>query len=368
MKIGILTFHCAHNYGAMLQTFATQEMLRAAGHDVKVIDYRPPYLTEPYRWFRASRIRKKDGSFSIIHLLAEIVLLPIRYVRYHRFNRFMTQRFNLSERVEYSDFKGDYDVIIIGSDQVWNLRQTRGEFDKMYVADFPFPKSRRIYIADAVSFEPDLIDIRQKEVLCETIIRFDTLSARESDMVEWLNEFSPKKFAHIQDPVFQLNPEKWLELTKAGRTKKPYLLLYRMMDHQSILPFANKLAYNLGLEVIEILSEPDALKLGKARQTVSVEDFLTLFAQASFVVTTSFHGTAFSLIFEKPFYTFDFENSKNLRIRSLLDSLHLNDRMLKLGAEVPAEVPIDYNEVRNSISIIRRNAADFILEAVLKVD
>ena len=80
-KIGILTFHCAHNYGAVLQTYATQKLLSDAGHDVEVVDYRPDYLVEPYRRFKTSRFVGKDVVSTLRHIVSEILLIPVRAAR-----------------------------------------------------------------------------------------------------------------------------------------------------------------------------------------------------------------------------------------------------------------------------------------------
>ena len=242
MKIGVLTFHCAHNYGAMLQTYATQELLRAAGHEVEIIDYRPSYLTEPFKRVRWSRIRKVDGSFSISHLIAEMILLPFRFVRYGAFDRFMRRRLNLSQRTDLESFKGNYDVIVFGSDQVWNIRQTGGDFDRMYLGDFNFEKGLRKYIADAVSMETDLMGESQIGYLKRVLPGFDALSAREASIAEWLESHTDLKVEHIQDPVLQLSPEKWKELAKPIAARKPYLLLYSMIHDARIRPFAEAIA------------------------------------------------------------------------------------------------------------------------------
>lgn len=364
MKIGILTFHCAHNYGAMLQTYATQELLRGAGHEVEVIDYRPAYLTEPYKWFRLSRIRKKDGSMSLKHVLAEIALLPFRFVRYAGFNRFMTSRMLLSEQVSPESFDGNYDAIVIGSDQVWNIRQTGGRLDDMYLASFPFDKGSRRYIADAVSMEHNLMGPEHKQRLSEAFINFDLLTAREEDAVEWLNSFSSRPFKHIQDPVFHIEPKKWKEIASPVVRKKPYLLVYRMRDHKNIDVLAEQIAKRKGLDIVEILSDPDASRLFVDEQAVSVEKFLGYFACASFVLTTSFHGTAFSLIFKRQFFSLAFGDGKDSRVKSLLTSIGIADRMIPVDSELSEISEIDYVKVSSEIEIMRKEASDLLLRSL----
>lgn len=361
MKIGILTFHCAHNYGAMLQTYATQEIFRGAGHDVEVVDYRPSYLIKPFKWFCLSRIRKKDGSFTFKHLFAEIVLLPFRYVRYQRFNRFMTSRMQLSATVYPESFEGNYDVIVIGSDQVWNYKLTGGNFDKMYLAHFPFEKNSRLYIADAVSMDADIMCPDHVRQLSDASKNFDVLTSREADTVEWLNTFSSKEFKHIQDPVLQVDPKIWHNLTLPVKKKNPYLVVYKMRLNKNIDVLARQIAEQYGLDIVEIIPAPDATKLLVSEQAISVEKFLGYFAGASFVLTSSFHGTAFSLIFKRQFYSLTFGDGKDSRIKSLLSSLDIADRMIHVESELPEISEINYDEVSFKMDKFRKEASELLL-------
>ncbi|MBO5418703.1 MAG: polysaccharide pyruvyl transferase family protein [Bacteroidales bacterium] len=362
MKIGVLTFHCAHNYGAMLQTYATQEMLKSAGHEVEIIDYRPCFLREPYKRIRPSRIRSKKGGISLIHVASEILLFPFRCIRYSSFMNFMNQRMNLSARVDRETFDGNYDAIIIGSDQVWNIRHNKGKFDPMYLADFRFPKENRVYIADAVSLELDLIGPEEEDILREAVGRFDALSVREEFLVDWFRKITSKEFTHIQDPVFQLDTDRWMKLVKPHRRRKPYVFVYRMVDHESITPFVKKLAARYDYDIIEVQAFPNAKTLHRSRQAVGVEEFLSLLSGAAFVVTTSFHGTAFSVIFQKPFYCFSFGYSVDTRVRSLLDSIRLGDRMLPIGTDLPEDVSCDYADAVKLLEQQRIMSRNFILD------
>lgn len=362
-KIGILTFHCAHNYGAVLQAFATQELLRDAGCDVEVIDYRPEYLTVPYSRLRLSRIKGKDGRLSLRRLVSEMLLLPFRFSRYNAFEDFICNRLALSERVTYESFSGDYDTILIGSDQVWNTRQTGGKFDPMYMADFAFEKGKRRYVADAVSMAlPDEgEDVAPLEKALEDM---DALSVRESNVAAFLSVLSQKPVTHIQDPVIQLSPDRWKAMVRPVRRKRPYVLVYRLKDHETIDPFVEELAKKMGTDIVEVLAFPDARKLFKARQVVPVEEFVSLVASADALVTTSFHGTVFSILFHRPFYTFSFDDGKDSRLSSLLGSIGMMDRMLPLGASVPEETECSFEKADIALERLRNESVGFVLNSI----
>lgn len=359
-KIGILTFHCAHNYGAVLQAYATQELLKGVGYDVEVIDYRPDYLVRPYKRFDISRFRGKNLIHTIRHIVSEILLVPIRMLKYKRFETFISTRLQLSDGV----LPEKYDIIIIGSDQVWNKRQTGGEYDPMYFADFNFAKQHRRYIADAASMETGPLSVRDSRFLSEGLRNFNSISVREQDLVNILKERLNVEAVQIQDPVVQVNPTIWNKLARPTDRKKPYVLVYKIRDDRTIDSFVARLAKERGLEVVEVSAFPDGKKLFKASQAVAVEDFLGLIAGASCVVTTSFHATVFSVIFRRPFYCFDFNLGVDSRQRSFLKSVGLEDRMLPLGCDVPAEVECDFSAATQLLDSERKKSSDFMLNSI----
>lgn len=362
-KTGILTFHCAHNYGAVLQAYATQELLREAGYDVEVVDYRPDYLVAPYSRMHASRFKGKDGKLSLRHVISEIILLPFRCVRYRLFEDFINNRLSLSERVTRESFRGEYETIVTGSDQVWNRQQTGGLFDPMYMFDFAFEKGARRYVADAVSMAvPD--EGEDVTPLRNALMALDAVSAREPDAVSYLSTLTSKPVAHVLDPVLQLSPDRWKTMVRQVNRKRPYILVYRLRDHVSIDHFVRELAEKRDADVVEILAFPNARKLFKARQAVSVEDFISLISCADTVVTTSFHGAVFSTVFHRPFYTFSFGNGKDSRLASLLGALGLEDRMLPLGASVPQDTGCSFDTAEVALERLRRESADFVLNSI----
>ena len=363
-RIGILTFHCAHNYGAVLQAYATQELLRGAGHDVQVIDYRPDYLTDPYRRIRLSRLKRRGGKLSLRNVVSEMLLFPFRCARYAVFERFIRKYLCLSERVDMDSFKGEYDVILVGSDQVWNSRITGGRLDGMYMAEYPFPKGKRRYIADAVSmgrmYDDDKARVRN------ALSVFDAVSVREKETADFLSSLSTIDVRHIQDPVIQLDPSVWKTMVVPAVSVRPYIFVYRMRNHSSLDPFIRNIADRYSADVVEVQAFPDAGKLFRSRQATGVMRFLELLAGATYVVTTSFHGTVFSTIFQRPFTCFAFGDDKDMRQKSFLQDVGLEERMLPVGSEVPEDVSCCFAGVGERLAGMRREAADFIFTSMEK--
>lgn len=360
-KIGILTFHCAHNYGAVLQTYATQKLLSDAGYDVDVIDYRPDYLVKPFRRFDIARFKGKNLVSTLRHIVSEILLVPTRIARYSSFDRFISQHLRLSERVCPGNLNDKYDIVLVGSDQVWNKNITGGSYDDMYFAGFDLAER---YVADAVSMEAETISQEDALYLKAHLDRFSAISVRESDLVSLLAEKCGINVTHIQDPVVQISPDVWYEMAKPYVHPRPYVLVYRLRDHESINPFVKKLALKLGADVVEVTPFPDGRKLFKARQCESVEGFLGLIAGASYVVTTSYHAMLFSVLFSRPFNCFRFDTGQDTRQSSFLKSVGLEDRMLSLGAGVPEDTGCDFTFAFECLGLLRRQSADFILNSL----
>ena len=157
MKIGILTFHCAHNYGAVLQCYALQEVLKGMGHTVEVMDYRPSYLKAPYDIVSFRRIQSRNPIRLMKGMISEFLSLPERIIRHKGFDRFIKEQLCLSA----PGIPSDCDAYVMGSDQIWNPGITQG-FDGVYFGYLPFPKGHRSYIAYAASMEREALDDSEK--------------------------------------------------------------------------------------------------------------------------------------------------------------------------------------------------------------
>ena len=149
MRVGILTFHCAHNYGAVLQCYALQEVLRGMGNEVEVINYCPSYLTDVYKVVNIHRVLSRNPLRMAKRSIVEVLTLSNRIRRYRGFDRFINSWLTLSAS---RDVTPDYDVYVMGSDQIWNPSLTHG-FDGRFFGDFPFPKEGRKYVSYAASME-----------------------------------------------------------------------------------------------------------------------------------------------------------------------------------------------------------------------
>lgn len=363
MKIGILTFHRAHNYGAVLQCYALQETLKKMGHTVEVIDYYPEYLLTPYRIFSISRLSNYNPLKIMKAFAIELLLMSKRVKRYHAFKTFINKNLNLSPTVNGKNIPSTYDTYIIGSDQIWNPAITKG-FDPVYFGFFNFDKAGKKIIAYAASMESKMLDEKSKEFYINALNNFDAVSVRESKLAELLQPLHSKKIETVIDPTLLADRCIWNRIIARPKIKEKYVLVYQVRRNKNTIRIAKNIAKQINAIVIEVTAW-HTTHFNKYRfQCSSPEEFLGFIKNAACVVTTSFHGTAFSVIFNRPFYCIELGDNGNTRSQSFLNSIGLCDRMLKKD-ETPKYTEIDYdNKINNIIVKIREASLRYLRENI----
>ena len=364
MKIGLLTFHCAQNYGAVLQCYATQEFLKSKGYDVEVIDYRPEYLLRSYRLFNTQRIVCGNPVTAAINLVKELIQFPRRCYRQWAYRRFAKRHLVLSDKVTMETIPAYYDTYIVGSDQIWNPKLTHG-FDNAYFCRFAFPKGNKRYIAYAASMEAKALSPEAKQYYQETLKGFDAISVREGDLAQLLQPLTPLQITQVLDPTLMADTCIWDTFATHRFTKKKYVVIYQGRSNKASEHIAKDIAKQVGGEVV-ILSTWFSLSRGESHQNLAPESFVDIIRHAACVITTSFHGTAFSIIFNRPFYTIRMNDGADTRSQSLLESLNLQDRMIDTDSS-PIFSPINYSEANAKLEVLRRSSQDFLLNALSEV-
>lgn len=319
MKIGILTFHRAHNYGAVLQCYALQEVLKSMGHEVSVIDYQSKTLLNCYRVFDYHRFCKKNPA----KVIKEIRLLPSRKKRSKSFNLFVSERLN-TVPVE-SIMKDPFDFIIVGSDQVWNFKLTKG-FDKYYWGLFEHPVSTKL-LSYAASME-EAWDKEDEPKLRSYLKNFSAISVREETLKHKLSTIcTDKEITTVVDPTLLIDAVIWDRIAKKPSVAEPYLLLYQVRNNQKCHDIAVKIAKEKGLRLIALSATVNRLN---SQETIgaSPEEFLGWFKYATFVVCASFHGTVFSLVFQRPFYSIRLNDGKDSRVQNLMEKTGTLDKFI----------------------------------------
>ncbi len=357
MKIGILTFHCAHNYGAVLQSYALQEVLKNLGHEVKVINYRPDYLVKVYKTFRI--ILSRHLRWMVKHTIIEILRYPRAVRRHEAFTRFIEGRLNLTSPCDKKTIVSDMDAYIFGSDQIWNPDITAG-YDDIFWGKLPFDKADKKYITYAASMGKDSIAEGDKKRIAECLNNFDAISVRESSLKNMLTPLTDKNIQQVLDPTLSAPRSVWDKLDDNVQ-ESGYVLVYQVAFLKNTMEFAENIARQLNTKVITLEASINWRKGPDRKSCASPEDFVSYFKHASCVVTTSFHGTAFSVIFNKPFYTLKVSAATDVRAKSLLHSLNLDDRMVDV-LDRPSFTEVNYSEANQLLCGLRKSSEQFLTE------
>lgn len=352
MKIGILTFHRAHNYGAVLQCYALQEVLKGMGHEVAVIDYRQPWIEDFYRYFSfrmlALRSSEPGGAFAYVrNCLKKFIWSPCRK---SYFMNFTDRYLNLTAPCVDS-VPQDLDCYIIGSDQLWSLHCLGGSFDKIYLGDFVRPQGSRL-LGYAIS-----ADVKSVEILAlqqaASPGAFDALSMREERIAEMVSAIYGRGCPSCLDPTLLTDVSLWEPVTDSKWKDRRYVLVYEVRWNKEtkgrLRRKAEELAARIGdCEVIDLTG-----------MKYSVTDFVSLFRYAAYVVTTSFHGIVFSILFETPFYALPLWDTYDLRYRELLDALGAGERLVSPDT-VLQPLEMDFRPVKEALNRLRAGSLEFL--------
>lgn len=354
MKIGIITFHRAHNYGALLQAYAMQTFLNENGHEAYMVDYRNKVLEEQYKLF-SYRFYLGVGIKAPAHLVNRILTFFLRIERRRNYKQFMESFLNLKD-------DANFDALIFGSDQIWNPSVTGG-FDENYWGNI-YPKSKSLRIAYAPSIEAGVLDIYADNVR-NALKRFDAISVREVDMINNIKKYTDKKISLVCDPTFLIKKESYERLLKPIKVKGEFVAIYQVNKNSLTYQVAKHLAKRDGLKIVELGQNTSFLHLCRYKNTAGPSEFLWIIKNAKYVVTSSFHGTALSIIMQKQFFVTTMGKGEK-RMKNLLEIAGLNDRLITNVISSDTLLPIDYNKPLGSLDKYIRSSQEFIKKSLQK--
>lgn len=365
MKIGILTYHRAENYGALLQAYAMMTYLQSQGHEVTFVDYWPKYHSDYFRLFPWQQLSKRSGYRKILFLIQLVLWLVPRYIRKKKFHNFMYHRLNLTKLPQYSDRDSKtarFDVVLYGSDQIWRKQNLGGVgFDDWYFGTDHVLADRKIVYAGSMGTVDTTAE--DDEYIQKMMLNFNALSVREKDLQLYLAHLGISAIL-VPDPVFLLSKDQWKSLIKKKESKGNYILFYNLLYTCESKLFVEKLSHEKNLPIREVNKKMQLSHFMQNRyiSTASVEQFLQLIEGAEYVVSNSFHGVAMSVIFEKQFYAVGMGSKAN-RVLSLLESVGIKERYITTLHDLPSS-QIDYNKVHDSLNEVIGQSADFLQRAL----
>lgn len=345
MQIKTITCHDVYNFGASLQAYALQTYIESVGHTVEIIDYKPNYLCGDYRLNSIDNPVFDKPIVRLLYLLAKLPSKLISLKRKKLFDEF-TKRNLKRTRLRYSSYEEleenppQADVYIAGSDQIWNTFFQNGR-DAAFYLNFAPKLSKRVSYAASFATE-DIIE-EYKPFVRKMLQNLDAISVRERCSLPLLESMGRTDGIAVCDPVFLLPKEHWEGLMSKVDDTGRYLLVYDTEHSVKLKEIALQIAKDKDLKIYNV----SAFRIGYADKDLwasSPLDFIRLVHNAVYVVSNSFHATAFSLIFERNFCVVNRSERINERMKSLLMNYNIVER---LAVEYTKELlmDIDYQKV-----------------------
>lgn len=354
-KIGIITIHSDLNYGAALQAYALNQFLRNKGYESEIINY----IKIP------NHPRKYPFPINIAYWL-------MNKPRFIRYRKFLKNSISKNKWCSVNDlmthFNEPYDILISGSDQVWNPT-CGGLIDKLnpcyYLAFTDNPKYKKIAYASSIGSYR--FNDQEKPLVKKWLESYNHLSTREQAGKEHLESFINKNIKVVLDPTLLLNKETWLNVAHRVNKmdKKKYVLVYYIDEIAECVEYARIIANKYGWKV--------AMMSNTSKKFPGVDinipfcgpaQFLWLFANATYIVTNSFHGTAFAVNFNKDFISVIKRNSPQ-RAQTLLKNVGLYDRLLTNINELDnIPLKVDFKEANEKLNALRDNSISYLLNSI----
>ena len=365
MKVGVVTFHRAYNYGACLQAWALQKALKNMGMTPYLINYHLPSMDRLY-----DPIRKNNPILRGLKTIKVYLTKPYHLRRRRVYRAFFAKNYN-----HYGDYTSademknlPFDACITGSDQVFNTAHTDG-VDPVFFLTFAKAPVKKIAYAASLGND-DFVESEKKEI-SKALSTFDAISVREPGARAAVSKLTDKEVYVAPDPTMLLTREDFEELKRPCRLKGTndghYILVYMMERNEELIKLANSISAKTGLPIAQRSYEKIFDKETELMYEHGPDEFLSIVENADYVLTNSFHGTALSLIYEKPFLSM-LHSGTGLRVTDLLKEAGLEDHILY---DVTDYRGIDQFEIRDKDSLrikkeeLRRSGMDFLRKALL---
>lgn len=374
-NIGIITFHESDNYGTCLQAYAMTQIIENLGYSAKIIPYSRIMDTKKVNHTVIEYVQYVLKVYGIRNLCLRKTIQNAYDLRKSLFENFRRSRLVYGDG-EFTDFKEleksefTYDAYVCGSDMIWS----HDRVDDLSVYFLQFVKKGK-RIAFSPSFGSSTLRGYSELELKKYISEMDFLSCREQSGIEIIKKFTDSNVVHTADPTLLLKPSDWNKVSKDICLGRKYILVYLF---EGIPTWAKNvvddIAQNMNVDIIEIpmTIKQYANNIRKKIQPIGPEEFVGVIKNAEFVITNSYHGLMFSLIFRKPFYVLERDNHSEWgryedRLLSALRHFHCEDRYLteKEKTLINLKVTMDYTKIENSIEALV-NTSTHYLEEVLK--
>ncbi len=358
MDIKVITRHAPSNYGSLLQAIATQTVLERLGHRCEIIDY----VRDDEHGLKAVRTtlkKKPEWNHNILKEAAYIILrYPVEKLAEAKFSKMRKRYLKLTQRFRIHDemMSLDADIFMTGSDQVWGPT-LNGSYDSAYFLTFVANKP---IVAYAASFGKADFPVPTVEKYRQMLSAYSGITVRENRAVALLNEWGVPNYGQVLDPTLLLDFKIWSDFAEKNFSKHDYILVYEIHNNPELDAYAKNFSKNKRLPLIRVSAILHQISRGgKFVYRPDVKMFLSYIKNCSYLITDSFHGTVFGIIFNKEIIEVMPNNSTGSRNYSLLQLTGLTGRIVKSADDFsPADNAIDYGAVNAIIARERKTSLD----------
>lgn len=361
-KIYTITFQNAYNYGGTLQCFSLQKTIENLGYDTEILNYKNPTIDNAYKIFY-----KPSGNLIYLKYIKSFLkgtkyFFKI-YNRNKNYKKFLIENLKLSKELTKNDIINyhfnDETILVSGSDQIWNTTITNG-FDDIYFLNFAFNTK---HISYAASIGKNNIEPRDKVKISQSLQHFSNISVREITAKNILNKNIKIKqnISVVLDPVFLLEKKDWESYIK-NISKKSFKYIFVYMEDENVIKIAKMISKEKKLKILYISKKHIFGINSKNMFCVNPFEFLNLIKNAEYVVTSSFHATAFSLIFNKNFWV-SIPNEVGSRIADLTKNFNIENRIIYKNSNLNnynLYEEIKYENINNLIEEKRKESINWL--------
>lgn len=358
MKIGILTFHNVPNYGAVLQALALKTYLSKYSNDVKIINFKCKGNDDcfsPNKWKKLLSISSNPVKGFVKKLLYNLFVSKPYKNKYVKFLEFQKKYFKMDNDIENIGL--NYDLIFFGSDQIWNPKIT-GCYQNIYFGNFTSSNlcKKASYAASCGSVEL----IKNDNKFIELLKNLDYIGVREKSLCDYI--VSKGLTCHCTcDPTFLLSKDEYQHMfSLCHRNNRKYILVYELSKDPKLDILAKKLSKEKKMKIKKICGYfGNSLRNYTGIAFCGPLEFLDLIYNSDYVITNSFHGLAYALIFEKSFWVVP-PKKRAQRLFDILDLVHLDDRVCENVDKADNFNDIDYSRANVAMQNYKTDSQKYI--------
>lgn len=354
MKIGILTYHRTHNYGGCLQALATRTILQQLGYEAFYVDYWPAYHAAEYKLFNKQKYSTLTWKGKLRYVLNYCMTYSSRKERYDNFEAYH-QQFTYPYCKPLTE---SYDAIVYGSDQIWRKQKVINIYNPVYFGINDFKANKHIAFSASMGIIPK--EAKDKIIIKNYLTGLNSIAVRESNLLEFVQSLGYIHSTKTSDPTLILSADDWDKIIPTKRIiREKYILIYALWEGVFNIESVRKYAKLNKLKIVYLRGEALKNDTDTEFTTADPQTFISLIKHAEMVLSSSFHGLAFSIIFHKEFFV-SF-NSNAERAKSLLKDVGLLDRFMNPKEEIPCNFTlIDYSKVEYLLQKLRMISINYL--------